>query len=375
MPLQLVTGKQIKPQRVVIYAPEGIGKSTFASQFPKPLFIDIEGGTSTLDVARAPKASSWAMFKEQLKEIKADPMGFATLVIDTADWAERLCLQHICDSNNWASIEEPGYGKGFVRAGEEWGKFLDFLTDLSTAAGMNVVVLAHAHLKKFEQPDESGAYDRYEMKLSKYAAPLLKEWADMVLFCNYETIVVQDANTKTNKAQGGKRVIHTTHHVCWDAKNRHDLPAKLDFPKAGAFEQIGHCFPAVGGASSTSTEAAPLEARVEPGPPSDDVPADFVAQPDPADAVHANQPAPAAEPTGTKVPFTDPTAFPAALFELMHANQVQEAEIQQVVAAKGYYPADTPVGNYADDFVAGVLVAAWEQVFNAIKSNRKEKAA
>ena len=45
-------------------------------------------------------------------------------------------------------------------------------------------------MRKFEQPDELGAYDRWELKLDKNTAPLVKEWADMVLFANYKTVVV-----------------------------------------------------------------------------------------------------------------------------------------------------------------------------------------
>ncbi len=96
-----------------------------------------------------------------------------------------------------------------------------------------MVLTAHAKMRKFEQPDEMGAYDRWEMKLSKGVAPMVKEWADMVLFCNYKTMVVnvdgQGAQKGKNKAQGGRRVMHTTHHSCWDAKNRYGLPDEVPF--------------------------------------------------------------------------------------------------------------------------------------------------
>ena len=83
-------------------------------------------------------------------------------------------------------------------------------------------------MRKFEQPDEAGSYDRWEMKLTKKTAPMLKEWADMVLFCNYKTEVITDQNTKSKKATGGRRVMYATHHPCWDAKNRFSLPDQMD---------------------------------------------------------------------------------------------------------------------------------------------------
>ena len=361
--MEIITGKQTKPQRVVIYAPEGIGKSTLASQAPNPLFADIESGTGSMDVARLPKPSSWVMFKEQLGVIRKDPMGFQTLVIDTADWAERLCIKYICDTGNKDSIEDFGYGKGFTKTEEEWGRFLDYLTEISDTCNMNIIVLAHAHLKKFEQPDEMGAYDRYEMKLSKKLAPLTKEWADAVLFINYETIVVEDDKTHVKKAQGGRRVIHTTHHVCWDAKNRHDLPQKLDFPKEGAWDQFGENF----FFKSVTEVTKPAEKTAKYGTPVTELKKE-------SPAPQETAPPQTTEPASTgRIAQPDSTAFPTALYDLMEANSVDEAEIRKVVGIKGYYPESTPVGNYEDSFVAGVLIGAWEQVFGMIKENRKAK--
>lgn len=340
--MEIIAGKQAMPKRVVIYAPEGIGKSTLASQAPNPVFSDIEGGTNSLDVARLPKPSSWSMFKGHLGKLKVDSLGFQTLVIDTADWAERLCLRHICDAAEKESIEDFGYGKGFIKAEEEWGRFLDFLTELSVAQGMNIIMLAHAHLRKFEQPDESGAYDRYELKLSKKLAPMTKEWADTVLFINYETFVVEDEKTKSKKAQGGKRVIHTTHHVAWDAKNRDDLPEKLQFPKVGAWKQFPADFFFTGGKVAT-----PAKVEAKPAPVVEDSHPDL-------------EPAP--KPTAKKPLKEDPSAFPAALWRLMEEDGVEEEEIQKAVAARGYYPVTTPISNYDQKFVDGVLVAAWPRV-------------
>ena len=101
-----------------------------------------------------------------------------------------------------------------------------------------MVFTAHAQMRKFEQPDEMGAYDRWEMKLSKRNAPLLKEWADLVLFCNYKTNVITDQKTNSKKATGGTRKMFTTHHPCWDAKNRYGLPEDMDMD----FEGIAHLF-------------------------------------------------------------------------------------------------------------------------------------
>jgi hypothetical protein len=149
-----------------VYGPEGIGKSTFAAQFPDPLFIDTEGSTKNMDVARLPKPSSWTMLKEQIIWVRANPGLCQTLVIDTADWAEQLCMDSICTTADKAGIEDFGYGKGYVYLAEEFGRLLNTLEDL-VEKGINIVITAHAQMRKFEQPDEMGQYDRWELKLQK----------------------------------------------------------------------------------------------------------------------------------------------------------------------------------------------------------------
>ncbi|MCK9326831.1 MAG: ATP-binding protein, partial [Bacteroidales bacterium] len=235
-------------QKVVIYGPEGIGKSYFASKFPNPVFIDTEGSTKHMDVARTPKPSSWTMLLEQVKYFKANPTACDTLIVDTADWAEQLCTEHLvalapnAKEHGLGGIEGFGYGKGYTYLAEEFGRLLNSLSDIIDV-GIHVVLVAHAWMRKFEQPDEVGSYDRWELKLQKKTAPLIKEWADMILFANYETYVVnidgKGALKGKNKAQGGRRIMYTTHHNCWDAKNRHDLLDKLPFD----YDEIRHCIP------------------------------------------------------------------------------------------------------------------------------------
>ena len=229
-------GKVETAKKVVTYGPEGIGKSTLASQFPDPVFIDTEGSTKELDVRRYPSPATWsdilAYVDDAISEIPCK-----TLVIDTADWAEQLCIKAVCERMNVKGIEDIGYGKGYVYVTEEFGKLLTKCNELIDK-GVNVVFTAHAMMRKFEQPDELGAYDRWEMKLTKKSAPLLKEWADMVLFCNYKTNVITDDKTKSKKATGGKRVMYASHHPCWDAKNRYSLPDQMDM----SFEEIASLF-------------------------------------------------------------------------------------------------------------------------------------
>lgn len=212
--LNIKNGKIARPQKTVIYGAEGVGKTTLTSQFPEPLFIDTEGGTAHMDVRRIDRPATWEELLSIVNEVAVTKDICKTLVIDTADWAEQLAIVCICGKYKKFGIEEFGYSKGYVYLAEEFSRFLASL-DKVIAAGINVVVTAHAKMRKFEQPDEMGAYDRWEMKLTKQVAPLLKEWCDMLLFCNYKTYVVQSDNIMEKaKVQGGKRVMYTTHHPC-----------------------------------------------------------------------------------------------------------------------------------------------------------------
>lgn len=227
--LNITRGVVPTAKKVVIYGPEGIGKSSLASKFPEPLFLDVEGSTKALDVARVENITEWAVLRSFLQDLAQDPQGFKTVVIDTADWAERLCTNHICRRDQKKGIEDYGYGKGFTYLRDEFATIL-IDCDALIRKGVNVVFTAHAMMRKFEQPDERGSYDRWELKLSKHNSPMLKEWADMVLFCNYRTHTEKQENG-SYKVVGGERVMYTTHNPCWDAKNRYGLDdaIKMDY--------------------------------------------------------------------------------------------------------------------------------------------------
>lgn len=235
--MNIIKGKLTRAYRIVIAGVEGIGKTTFASKAPDPLFIDLEGGSDFMDVARVEPPKDWKELLDIIDEVVADPTICKTLVIDTGDKAEMYCITHICEKFKKNGLEDFGYGKGYTYLKEEYVNLLQKL-DKVVAAGINVIINAHVALRKFEQPDEQGAYDRYELKMSKQVAPLVKEWTDIMLFANYKTFVNKGEGMDKNKVSGGKRVMYATHHPCWDAKNRHGLPDEMEFD----FAQIRHLF-------------------------------------------------------------------------------------------------------------------------------------
>ena len=358
--MNITRGIQNKPIKAVIYGPEGIGKTTFASHFPDPLFIDVEGSTTRMDVARTDTPSSLAMLLGLLSEIRDSNPGCKTVVIDTADWAERLCVAAVCDKYKKTGIEEFGYGKGYTYVYEEFGKILNLLNDIADR-GVNVVLTAHAAIRKFEQPDEMGSYDRWELKMINSpkcnVCAMVKEWADLVLFANYKTTVIStDKEGKKNKARGGQRVMYTSHDPCWDAKNRFGLAPELPFD----FAQIAHIFGApVPAPQLASEKKANAEPKQQPAPSPAKPP-----EPKELEKFFAD-----AEPLETINQIPD--GIPQALADLMRQNNVTPGEIQLAVGMRGYFPDDMPITAYPPDFVQGVLIGAWPQVFGMIQENRK----
>lgn len=340
----------------VIYGPEGIGKTTFAAKHPAPIFIDTEGSTRHMDVNRVEGVNTWEELKRTVAYFLQHPTELGTLVIDTMDWAEKMAAEYICDKNGWNSIEAPGYGKGYVYLKEEISELLKQLTDLC-GKGVNIVLVAHAILRKFELPDEMGSFDRWALKLNeKNVSPIVKEWADMVLFVNYKTNVIK-TSTGAMKANGGQRVMYAQHNPCWDAKNRFGLPEEMPFdyekiariPKAydsnanakgSELETNGASIKGLGAKKKKKSEELPI--------PQAGIPDSMVSE-DP-----------------------DKTKLLEKVWENMTAAGLAKVEyLTSVVAAKGYYPATALPRDYEADFIEGCLIEAWDAVKDAMLTVQK----
>lgn len=217
------------PPRVVIYGGDGIGKSTFASHSPNPVFVCAEDGLGQIQVDRfrVEDDTGFVDVLDAIESLTSDPHEFQTLVIDTLDWLEPLVWRFVCERDKKADLDAYGYGRGLVAALDQWRVLLAALERLRRGRNMGVVLIAHAWIKPFKNPSGDD-FERYEMKLDKRAARLISEWADAVLFANYETLTIENDRTKRVKGiSSGARLLHTTYSAAWDAKNRFSLPEVL----------------------------------------------------------------------------------------------------------------------------------------------------
>jgi hypothetical protein len=220
------SGVHVGPLRVLLYGPEGIGKTTFAAGAPAPVFIGAEDGFGLLDVHRFPEPHAWGEVFEALRVLEQEKHAFKTLVLDTVDWLEPLCWAHVCRQGGKLSIEDFGYGKGYVAALEQWRALLGAIERLRRAKGMHIVCLAHAKIATFNNPDGDN-YNHYTLKCHEKAAGLLREWCDVVLFANHRVIVDKVDKDKGKAIGVPERVVYTRRGATFEAKNRFNLPASL----------------------------------------------------------------------------------------------------------------------------------------------------
>lgn len=215
----------------MLYGVQGVGKSTWANQAPGAVFVPTEEGLNDIDCQRFPLAKSFDEVMERLRQLADEQHNFQTVVIDSLDWLEQLIWAKVCGEKGWKNIEDAGYGKGYTAAVGPWQKLLAGLDYLREHRNMGVVLLAHARIEKYENP-ETDSYDRYSPRLNKHASAIIQEWCDEVFFACYKVYtreVDEGFNRKAAKAIGGdERIIRTAEKPFAVAKNRLGMPDEVE---------------------------------------------------------------------------------------------------------------------------------------------------
>lgn len=225
----IVSAKRSAPLRCVIYGPPGVGKTTMAAAFPSPILLRIEDGASEIDVPTfGGVVKTMQDFDGALNALKGEH-DFKTLIIDSIDWLEPIIWAYTAKSQNKDSIEDFGFGKGYVFAAEVWRRVLSKL-DVLVSKGMSVVLIAHSQTTRFDPPD-SEPYMRYDIKLHSRASDVIREWASAIYFLNYVVTVRAESQVKHTKGKGmgdGTRCIYTSERPAFIAKSRKALPDSID---------------------------------------------------------------------------------------------------------------------------------------------------
>ena len=237
-----------KPEKLVIEGETGAGKTTFACSShtkKEPVFVinADDGGENvfhktginlihdcipTGDVKE--NADKWDQLMETLRDIASEKSGIKRIIIDSVDKVEILAQAKTCSLHKLSHIEDMGYGKGFSYSRGEMAKLLSGLNYLRDTQNIQPILVCHTQIRTINKPTME-PYDSFVLKLHRSLCGDVMEWADVILFVAFETIVKKidsGFNRKDSRAiQSGKRFLYTSGSMGVDAKNRFDLPAEI----------------------------------------------------------------------------------------------------------------------------------------------------
>ena len=239
--LHINKGKRERARRVLIYGENGVGKSSLAAKFPKPLFLNIEDGVGDLEVDSTSVIKSVTDFMGCL--VGVWETDYETVVIDTVDWLEKLIFNEVAKEAGKKTIDDIGFGKGYQAVEQKWKALFEGFAAL-WGQGRHIVFTCHEVIEKFSNP-EGDSYNYYRPSLHLKGSGCVTEWCDEVLFLRYKVATIQKDEGFGNKraiAIGGKeRVIVCNKQATVEAKNRLGMPDEIS-----TFSDLQKYLPKVG---------------------------------------------------------------------------------------------------------------------------------
>ena len=219
--------RQVKPPRIILYGSPGIGKSSFAASIGNALFLDVEGGTLNLTVNRIERGllETTDEVISALNAVLVQEHDFSAVVIDTADFMERVFMKQAAVEHGVSEYAKIGYGKGPITVVNIWRGILQQLDMIREQRNMAIILIAHETLKRINEPDVD-VYDKFTLAMENKSIDLLEAWADCVLFAK-EEVYTQTGKDKRVRASAGDRMLFTRDCPRHLAKNRYNLPEAI----------------------------------------------------------------------------------------------------------------------------------------------------
>jgi len=232
---QITTGRKPKAPRILVYGEAGVGKSSFAAGGDAPVFIDLENGLNSLDVAKFPVPATFADAMQQLRALAGGGHPYKTVAVDSLDWLERLIHEKVCRDSGGAKTMEAacgGYGKAYSVAVNEWREFIGVLDVLRTNK-ITVILIAHAKIEKVEDPIH-GTYERHSPRLHKSGHAVVCDAVDVIGLASRRVRLAKDEAGRDDRTliksvggDGGDRVLQLTPGPGAVSKNRFGITGDL----------------------------------------------------------------------------------------------------------------------------------------------------
>ncbi len=354
------------PIRTVIWGQPGVGKTTLASKFPNPWFIDVEKSTAWMPELKGrqwERPKTWDQILDQIERFKRELPG-ETLVIDSIDWMESKYIEKFGSPGG-----QSDYGKSYNDMDKLFRKVLDSLTEISEM-GVHIVLTAHFDTKEVTDPDQMSAYSKYVLKMQKKTCSAVMEWADEILFLRFRDVIITDNKGKKGKAVGGQiRDIKTVRAASYDAKNRFDLPAEIEFKEDKELPEplktlLWSGFDAY--LNLKNGENPQVKPQVQPAITPQVRPQ---VQPQPTPKPQPIQELSIDEPYGI---VDDDQSWKQGvrpdLVKKMEETQVTEMAMRMLVKEKSWLPGDPNLSQYPDDFI-NFLLGSWDKIIEFMQAH------
>jgi len=258
--METVSTPQDRPVMVTICGDSGLGKTSLAATFPKPIFIRAEDGMQSIPAAHRPDAfpvvhdvdGLWA----QLKAVIHEPHEYKTLVVDSVTALERLFGEDVLRKDGKAkSLNQAngGYGAGFAAVGTMHRRVLKAAQLCVEKREMHVVFVAHADTETMKSPDVDD-YMRYSLRLNqKYSIAPYVDDVDIVGFLRLETFLRGEDGDRKKAISSGDRELITHATATAVSKNRFGITDPL--PVTAGINPLRGLVPGFGKARKTEVPA------------------------------------------------------------------------------------------------------------------------